>query len=216
MVARSNVCRTWILYKYGGMWLDLQGTPSKDPHGIGLETVPRFFNGPLPPLLFQYGGDWKKELNLKKKKYGEIMNGFMMSRDHHPVWRDVLSLQVKMLRSYPQRWQQGVQKTRENKLQKFEKEATFFSRPMSMVGREGVLCMGPLAMTKIVYKHLSKEHALETCVPKDFNGFWNWSSHKTRKRTYKRRQAELLYWDSEKQAAHTHYSDKTTPIVHVV
>ena len=91
---------------------------------------------------------------MKKKKYGEIMNGIIMSRTNHAVWRDVLTLQVEMLRSYSQRWQLGVQKTRENKLQIFKKEATFFSRPVCMVGREGVLCMGPLAMTKIVYKHL--------------------------------------------------------------
>ena len=48
MVARSDVCRPWILYKYGGMWLDLRGTPSQDPGDIGLETVPRFFNSLVP------------------------------------------------------------------------------------------------------------------------------------------------------------------------
>ena len=52
MVARSDLFRTWVLFAYGGMWLDLRGMPANDPEGIGLETVPRHVQGPLPPLLF--------------------------------------------------------------------------------------------------------------------------------------------------------------------
>ena len=215
VIAHSDVCRPWILYKYGEMWLDLRGTPSQDSDDIGVETAPRFFNALVPLLLFEYSGQQKSELNVNDNKYEEIMNGFMMSSDHQPVWLDFSSLQVTMQRSYPQRWQLEVQRTRKNKLQTFEKAPTFFSKPLCMMGREGVLCMRPLAMTKIVYKYLSEAIALNTCVPRGFHVFWYWSSQKTRNKSYEKRQAKLLYWEPKRQAAHTHYSNKTTPIVHV-
>ena len=74
--ARSDLFRPYVLYKHGGMWLDLRGVPARDDKGIGLEGVTEHFNGMPPPLVFCYGGQHKEKFN---GLHGEMINGFMMS-----------------------------------------------------------------------------------------------------------------------------------------
>ena len=114
--------------------------------------------------------------------YGEIMNGFMMSTAQHPVWPQVWALVVKMISSYPDRWQTGAASGAVNVM---DNTLTYFSTPVAMSGQEGVLCMGPLAMTKVVYKYLRAQDALDTCVPKSFMHFWKWNSLRTRVLTHR-------------------------------
>ena len=207
MVARSDLFRPWVLYTYGGMWLDLRGTPALDEEGIGLEAVPRHFNGVPPPLLFCNGGQHKEKLG---GLHGEIMNGFMMSAPGLSIWRDVWNRAVDMISSYPGRWRRCEKPGQ----QTIDDTLIFFDVPVAMTGREGVLCMGPLSMTKVIYEYLDR-HVVEECIPATFRNFWNWSALTSKRKSWANVQARLFYRDNEKAAAHRHYSKLTTPIVFI-
>ena len=209
MVARSDLCRPWVLFTYGGMWLDLRSPPAGDPDGIGLETVPRWFGGQVPPLLLVYGGQWQAELNLPDPKYGEIMNGFSMSIIRHPVWPLVWAEAVDRVRSYPERWRRGAEAGKPG----WDYTLRYIAKPIEMFGKNGVLCLGPLSMTKIVFAYLTSAGALAMCVPKKFAGHFNWQSVRTSKKTYAKIQGRLFYRDWEKARSHKHYQYKTSPIV---
>ena len=208
MVARSDLFRPWVLYTYGGMWLDLRGAPAMDEEGVGLEAVPRHFNGVPPPLLFCYGGQHKEKFG---GLYGEIINGFMMSAPGLAIWRDVWNRVVDMIRSYPERWRRCAKLGQ----QTVDDTLTYFDVPVAMTGREGVLCMGPLAMTKVVYNYLQARNAVSESIPTTFKNFWSWSALTPKKTNWENVQARLFYRDNEKATAHRHYSKLSTPIVFI-
>ena len=90
-----------MLYKHGGVWLDLRGTPASDPQGMGLEAMVHHFKKGIPPLLFCGGGQHREKFG---GEYGEIINGFMLSAPGLEVWQLVWSLAADMIESYPERW----------------------------------------------------------------------------------------------------------------
>ncbi|CAK0908122.1 unnamed protein product, partial [Prorocentrum cordatum] len=206
MVVRSDLFRLWVLCKFGGMWLDLRGAPADDADGIGLEAVPRHFGGTPPPLLFCYGGQHKEKFG---GLHGEIINGFMMGCPGLQVWQDAWRRAVGMICSYPDRWRRCARPGQHA----IDDTLDYFDIPVAMTGREGVLCMGPLSMTKVVREYLCARGAMEECVPSTFRNFWSWSTLTPRGKTWAAVQGRLLYRDPEKAAAHMHYSKLTAPIV---
>ena len=82
-----------------------------------------------------------------------------------------------------------------------------------MTGREGVLCLGPLAMTKVVHEYLEQRDVLHECMPKSFRQFWSWNSLTTSQKSWEKAQGRLFYRRAEDAAKHFHYSQLTAPVV---
>ena len=206
--ARSDLFRPWVLHKHGGMWLDLRGAPACDDKGVGLEGVTQHFNGLPPPILLCYGGQHKEKFN---GEHGEMINGFMMSAPGVSVWKSVWKHTAEMVRTYPERWRSCRKPGQSEEV--VDDSLAHFTVPTGMTGREGVLCLGPLSMTKVMYKYLEQRGALNECMPKSFQNFWCWNSLTPKKKSWAQMQRHLFYRKAEDAAKHTHYSQLTTPIV---
>ena len=84
---------------------------------------------------------------------------------------------------------------------------------MRMTGRDGVLSLGPLSMTKVMRQYLEQQGTMEECIPKSFQDFWRWNGINSKRKNWARVQARLFYRNEEDIAKHSHYSQLTTPIV---
>jgi hypothetical protein len=199
--AKADLFRIYVLFIYGGIWLDLRGFPRNDPDHLGLETIPRMFKHGPPPLLFSYAGLHKKKFN---NEFGEIRNGFLMSSVCHPIWTLVWKRVVTMIKNYPLRWRAAAASCHVR-----DTSRTYYSADCDMTGREAVLCQGPLAMTAIVYPYLRDSGGLETSLPDSFQEFFKWETLPN----YQEQQGLHLYRDAGRATEHLHYSKLTTPVV---
>ena len=206
--ARSDVFRPWVLFEHGGMWLDLRCAPARDNEGIGLEGVNQHFRGRPPPLVFCYGGRHREKF---ANQHGEIISGFMMSAPGLAVWMAVWKHIAEMVKTYPERWRRCQQLGGPKEV--VDDTLTHFTAPVGMTRREGVLCLGPLAMTQVMYKYLKQRGILGECVPKACQDFWSWNSLTPCQNSWAKTQARLFYRNAGDVARHTHYSKLKTPIV---
>ena len=180
----------------------------RDDQGLGLDAVTQHFNGSPPPLVFCYGGQHKEKFN---GEHGEMINGFMMSAPGVSVWKSVWKHTAEMVRTYPERWRSCRKPGQSEEV--VDDSLAHFTVPTGMTGREGVLCLGPLSMTKVMYKYLEQRGALNECMPKSFQNFWCWNSLTPKKKSWAQMQHHLFYRKAEDAAKHTHYSQLTTPSV---
>jgi len=207
-VARSDIFRPWVLHKHGGMWLDLRGAPAHDEGGIGLEGVNQHFKGKPPPLVLCYGGQHREKFG---GQHGEIISGFMMSAPGLPVWITVWKHTAEMVRTYPERWRKCRQPGGHEEV--VDDSRTYFTAPVGMTGREGVLCLGPLAMSQVMYEYLMQREVLDECMPKSLRNFWSWNSLTPCQKSWANVQGRLFYRNATDAAKHRHYSKLKTPIV---
>ena len=163
--ARCDLFRLYVLFLQGGLWLDLRCIPANDPGDIGLETIPNTYGKALPTLLLSYAGHHRA---MFENKHGEIINGFLMSVPSHEIWPKVWQLVIQMILSYPSRWRESAATHLKGK----DVSKKYYPINCDLVGREGVLCLGPLAMSQVVYPYLEQNNATSKCMPKSFRGFW--------------------------------------------
>ena len=214
--ARADLFRFWLMLQRGGVWLDLRGNVSDDPGGFGLESLVRPFNienGHLgPDFLLIYGGQHKQKFD---NVYGEILNGFLMSAPGLSIWQAVIDRICGMIESYPQRWKDSAAVTQSHAV--VDRSRQHYTADCEMAGREGVLCLGPLAMTAVIMPYL-RQHRIDSlhlskvvtqCI--DFD-----SCHTLFKRgQWSKAQAVLFWKDPELAAQHRHYSSLCSPIVNL-
>ena len=206
-VARTDLFRFWLMSNRGGLWLDLRGNVSDDPSRLGLEALVGSFNiedGDLvPDFLLIYGGQHKENFD---NVYGEILNGFLMSAPGLPIWQAVIDHICGMIESYPQRWKDCAAVTRSHVV--VDSTRHHYTADCEMSGRQGVLCLGPLAMTGIIMPYL-RQHHIETvhlskpvkqCI--DFASFHNFF----KKGEWSKAQATLFWKEPQLAAQHRHYS----------
>ena len=203
--ARSDLFRVYLLWKYGGLWLDLRGVPSEDEEKIGLETIFRKVGGKPPPLLLERCGGFHKE--KFGGEFGQICNGWMMSAPKLDIWRHVLQRAIRMIGDYHERCSvDGEGNLADNTLR-------YYSTPVQMTGREGVLCLGPLAATPVLQKYLGARDALEQTMPKEAQGLFAWNTIHAKRRTWAEQQGSIFFRDDREAAKHQHYSRLRKPIV---
>ena len=212
--ARTDLFRFWLMWRRGGVWLDLRGNVSDDPSGFGLESLVRPFDlendALVPDFLLIYGGQHKEKFN---NAYGEIINGFLMSVPGMAIWERVIWHICSMIESYPERWKANAVGTQSREV--VDRSRSLYSADCDMTGREGVLCLGPLAMTAIVMPHL-REHRIDKihlsktagqCIGfESYRKFFN-------KKDWSKSQAELFWKDPRLAERHVHYSKLVSPIV---
>ena len=155
-----------------------------------------------------HGGQHREKFG---NEYGEIINGFLMSAPGKDLWVEVLTLICDMLETYPQRWREAVGS--DGTQCALDKSHRYYTADVSLVGREGVLCLGPLAMTKVVFPFLKARALVETCLPKKFRHFFSFDTKTLKKGAWEKTQGALIWRDPARATAHIHYSNLTGPIV---
>ena len=123
------------------------------------------------PFLLCYGGQHKDKFG---GQHGEIINGFMMSAPGLAAWKGVWRHTAEMVRTYPERWRRS--RKLGGSADVVDESLKYFTAPVVMTGREGVLCLGPLCMTKVMYTYLKQRGVLDECMPESFRDFWCWNS----------------------------------------
>ena len=206
--ARADVFRLWVLYRHGGLWLDLRGALARDSQGLGLEAVVRHFDGTPPPLLLCYGGQHREKFG---GRHGEIINGFLMSAPHLEIWKRALERTADMVGTYPARWRRCRKSGQATIV--VDDSLQYFPVPVAMTGREGVLSLGPFSMTQVVYPYLEQRGIIDVCMPKSFRDFWRWNKLSPKNSTWAKAQGRCFYHASEHAQGHRHYSLLNTPIV---
>ena len=121
------------------------------------------------------------------------MNGFLMSIPSHEIWPKVWQLVIQMIVSYPSRWRESASTHLKGK----DVSKRYYPTNCDLVGREGVLCLGPLAMSQVVYPFLQQNNAIRKCLPKSFRGFWQLNALKH----YAKNQGQLFLRSTESSCA---------------
>jgi hypothetical protein len=215
-VARTDLFRFWLMWKRGGVWLDLRGNVSDDPSGLGLEALVRPFNienGHLvPDFLLIYEGQHKQKFD---NVYGEILNGFLMSAPGLSIWQAVIDRICGMIESYPQRWKDCAAVTQSHSV--VDRTRHYYTADCEMSGREGVLCLGPLAMTAVIMPYLRKHHIDTVHLSKLVKQCIDFDSFRTlfKKGQWSKVQATLFWKEPQLAAQHRHYSCLCSPIVNL-
>ena len=138
----------------------------------------------------------------------------MMSAPGLSLWRAVWAHTAEMVRTYPER---GRHCSKPGQLTEvIDSSLKHFTVPVGMTGREGVLCLGPLSMAKVVHAYLEERGLTKECMPSSFKNFWCWSSLTGKKKSWAKAQRSLFYRRPEDAAKHFHYSQLSTPIVSLV
>jgi hypothetical protein len=215
--ARSDLFRFWLMFSRGGVWLDLRGNVSEDPSGLGLEALVKHLNlanGRLVPDFFLiYGGQHKEKFH---NEYGEILNGFLMSAPGLPIWKQVIDYICGLIESYPQRWKDSAVVNQVHAV--VDSTRQHYTADCVLSGREGVLCLGPLAMTRVIMPHLKKHDIVSVHLSKDIKkciDFDSFPKISKKKGSWSKAQAKLFWKDPQLAAQHRHYSDLCGPIVNL-
>ena len=204
-VVRSDLFRPYLLYMYGGLWLDLRGRPSVDKEMIGLDQIFRKFQGAPPPIILERCGGFHKE--KFGGTFGQISNGWMASARQLLIWQLVIDKAVRMVADYHERasW------TEEGQLVDATKR--YFTVPVSMTGREGVLCQGPLAATPVIHEYLTERGAMDQCMPKCVQNLFCFNKLVPQNSAWWKKQGRAFYRDEKQAREHKHYSRLNTPII---
>ena len=207
--ARSDLFRPYLLYRYGGLWLDLRASPSDVDNDLGLEQIFARFEGAPPPLMLQHDGSHKKKFKMyprmRKTKFGQISNSWMCSAKNLQVWLEVMKRAINMVNDYHSR----ASRSADGDL--VDNTNIYYSGPQSMTGREGTLCLGPLCSTPVLHDYLSERHVLEECFPKCFQDLFMFSKEiLISKAPWCKQQPRVLYREPRD---HKHYSQLKDPII---
>ena len=204
-VARSDLFRPYLLHEYGGLWLDLRGCPSVDMEMIGLEQIFRKCQGAPPPIILERCGGLHKQ--KFRGAYGQISNGWMASASKLAIWQRVIDNVVRMVADYHKRasW------TAEGQL--VDNTLLYFTVPVSMTGREGVLCQGPLGATPVIHEYLIERGAVDQCMPECVRDVFSFNRLTPKNSAWCNMQGRVFYRDAEKAVQHKHYSQLNTPII---
>ena len=211
--ARTDLFRFWLMFTRGGVWLDLRGNVSDDPLGLGLESLVRNLNVAngycVPEFLLIYGGQHKAKFN---NEYGEILNGFLMSAPGLSIWQQVIDHICGMIESYPQRWKECAVVNQSHSVVDCTRQ--HYTADFVMSGREGVLCLGPLAMTGVMMPYLRQHQIAPAHLSKPIKQCIDFNSFRTLKQEeWSKAQAALFWKDPQLAAQHQHYTSLFGPIV---
>ena len=214
--ARTDLFRLWLMFTRGGVWLDLRGNVSDDSSGLGLEALVKHFNlangEVVPDFLLIYDGQHKEKFH---NSYGEILNGFLMSAPGLPIWQQVIHYVCNLIESYPQRWKDSAAVNQIHSV--VDRTRQHYTADYVLSGREGVLCQGPLALTRVIMPYLLQHNIasvhlssdIKNCI--DFNSF----PRILKKGAWSKQQAKLFWKDPRLAAQHKHYSSLCGPIVNL-